>query len=314
MINEIKKKDNGHRIVSLLPSSTEIVCAIGLEENLVGRSHECDYPHSIKNLPVCTEPKFNHHGTSRQINTDVKNILKKAISIYNVKEEKLKELKPDFILTQSQCEVCAVSLKDVEKAVNNLVNSNTKIISLEPKTIQDVLDDILRVSRVLGTLEKGEKVVKSLEKRLNNISEKTYALKTKPTVFCIEWIDPLMASGNWVPELVEIAGAKNLSGEHSKHSKWIYFNDITSLNPDIIVVMPCGFNIKKTREEIHTLTENPLWSKLKAAASNKVFLVDGNQYFNRPGPRLVDSLEILCEIFHPELFNFGYKGLGWGLL
>jgi len=299
-----------HRIISLIPSSTEIVCALGFENHLVGRSHECDYPPSVKRLPVCTEPKLDSNRTSLEIDQKVKEILENALSVYKIHLEKLEGLKPTLIVTQSQCEVCAVSLKDVEKAICNFVESKPKIVSLEPNTISDILDDILRVSSALNIAEYGNNFIKKLDKSMAVIKDRTQNLP-KLSIACIEWIEPLMAAGNWVPELVEMAGGKNLFGIKGKHSSWIKWQDLVKKDPDIIVIMPCGFDIKKSKGEMSNLKKKKEWLNLKAVINQNVYVVDGNQYFNRPGPRIVESLEILAEIFHPNIYNFGHNNKCW---
>lgn len=302
------------RIVSLIPSTTEIVCALGFEGQLVGRSHECDFPESVRRLPVCTEPKFSPEGSSYEIDQRIKAILYQALSIYRVHSEILKELQPDLILTQSQCEVCAVSLRDVEEAVGEWLGSRPQIISLEPKALSDVWGGISRVAEALGVPEPGAELVKNLKQRVFAIAAMARTLSPGPTVACIEWIEPLMAAGNWMPELVEMAGGINLFGEAGKHSPWMTWEELVQKDPNVIVVLPCGFDIKRTREEMPALTRKAEWSRLRAVRSGRVYLTDGNQYFNRPGPRLVESLEILAEILHPDVFRFGHEGTGWELL
>lgn len=302
------------RIISLIASSTEIVAALGFEEQLVGRSHECDYPSWVKNLPICTEPKFNPTGSSLEIDRRVKDILREALSVYRVDSEKLEQLQPDVIITQSQCEVCAVSLKDVEQAVCELVSSKPKIVSLEPNALVDVSADIRRVADALGAPERGEALVTTLEQRMRTIAAQARRLPEQPSVACIEWIEPLMTAGNWMPELVEMAGGANLFGQAGKHSPWLTWEELRAADPEVIVILPCGYDIKKTREEMSALTQKPEWPQLSAVKSGRVYVTDGNQFFNRPGPRLADSLEILAEIFHPDQFHFGHEGTGWQFL
>jgi iron complex transport system substrate-binding protein len=300
-----------HRIVSLIASATEIVCALGFEDQLVGRSHECDYPPSVKLRPQLTSPKFKVEGSSNEIDQRVKSIVQEALSVYRVDAGALDELKPTHIITQSQCDVCAVSLKDVEQAVCELTSSRPVIVSLEPNSLDDVWADIRRVGDALGASERAEHLVDQLESRMDDIVQRTHWLETNPTVAYIEWIDPLMAGGNWMPELVEMAGGLNLFGEAGKHSPWMTWDELVAKDPDIIFVSPCGFDIPRTLEEMNLLSERPEWKSLKAVASDRVVVADGNQYFNRPGPRLAESLEILAEIIHPNVFHFGHEGRGW---
>lgn len=302
------------RIVSLIPSTTEIVCGLGFGSQLVGRSHECDFPESVRRLPVCTEPKFSPDGSSYEIDQRIKAILDQALSVYRVHGDVLKQLQPDLILTQSQCEVCAVSLRDVEEAVGEWLGSRPQILSLEPKVLADIWANIERVAQVLGVPQRGAEVVKGLKERVFAIGAMARTLPPGPTVACIEWIEPLMAAGNWMPELVEMGGGINLFGEVGKHSPWMKWEDLVENDPNVIVVLPCGFDLKRTREEMPALTKKPEWSRLRAVRSGRVYLTDGNQYFNRPGPRLVESLEILAEVLHPAAFHFGREGIGWQCL
>jgi len=299
------------RIVSLIASATEIVCALGFEDQLVGRSHECDYPLSVKQLPQLTTPKFKVEGSSLEIDQRVKAILLDALSVYQVDPRLLEELQPTHIITQSQCEVCAVSLKDVELAVCEFTSSKPVIVSLEPNSLDDVWADIRRVGESLGAADRAENLIGQIESRMDDIVQRTHWLESNPTVAYIEWIDPLMAGGNWMPELVDIAGGVNLFGEAGKHSPWMTWDELLEKDPDIIFVSPCGFDIERTLQEMHLLTEKPEWKSLKAVAAGRVFVADGNQYFNRPGPRLIESLEILAEIIHPNVFHFGHEGKGW---
>ena len=299
------------RIISLLPSCTEIVCALDAGDRLVGRSHECDFPPEIRRLPVCTAPKLDAQATSAEIDRQVKDLLQQAVSIYRIDLEKLKELQPDLILTQAQCEVCAVSLPEVEQAVAQWTGGRPQILSLSPDRLADIWDDIRRVAEALDVSENGRELLRSLKNRCVNVIEKACIIKRPPSVACIEWIEPLMAAGNWIPELVELAGGLNLFGEAGKHSPWLNWEAIREHDPEVIVVMACGFDLTRTRAEMPALAQKPDWQKLRAVKKGRVFLTDGNQYFNRPGPRMVESLEILAEIFHPDRFHFGHKGKAW---
>jgi iron complex transport system substrate-binding protein len=300
-----------HRIVSLIASATEIVCALGFEGEMVGRSHECDYPPSIKSLPQLTSPKFNVEGTSYEIDQRVKAIVQEALSVYRVDAARLDHLQPTHIITQSQCDVCAVSLKDVEQAVCEMVASAPAIVSLEPNSLEDIWSDIRRVAGALDAPARADELIGKLGGRMSEIAQSARRIRHRPTIACVEWIEPLMAAGNWMPELVEMAGGTNLFGEAGKHSPWMTWEELVLKDPDIIFVSPCGFTVARTLEEMHLLAEKPGWKELKAARSSRIFVADGNQYFNRPGPRIVESLEILAEMIHPESFNFGHEGAGW---
>ena len=298
------------RVLSLIASSTEIVYTLGCGDKLVGRSHECDFPLDVLDLPYCTEPKFNINGSSVEIDNRVKSILQEALSVYRIDEGKLAELNPDLIITQSQCDVCAVSLSDVENAVRKVLGKNPRIVSLEPNQLSDIWNDIKKVASALKVEKRGELIISELRERIKNLRKMAQELE-KRTVACIEWIDPLMAAGNWMPELVELAGGINLFGSKGKHSPWMEFEDLIKRDPDVIIVMPCGYNIDKTKREMGTLRKMSEWDNLKAVQNSDVYLTDGNQYFNRPGPRLVESLEILLEILYDDKFDFGHKNTGW---
>jgi iron complex transport system substrate-binding protein len=299
------------RIVSLICSATEIACALGFEADLLGRSHECDFPPSVARLPACTAPKFDIHGTSAAIDRGVKQLLQDATSVYRVDAELLQALAPDVILTQSQCEVCAVSLKDVEQAVCSWTGKRARIVSLQPNDLADVWADIGQVAEALGARDRGVSLIAELNKRVEAITRRAAELSERPSVACIEWIDPLMAAGNWVPELVAKAGGVNLFGTAGRHSPWMTLDELCQRDPDVIVAMPCGLDRQRTRQELQTLAAKPEWAALRAVRSGRVLVTDGNQYFNRPGPRLVESLEILAEVLHPATFHYGHENRGW---
>ena len=302
------------RIVSLIASSTEIVHALGLGQSMVGRSHECDFPTSVKALPICTSPKFAVDGSSYEIDQRVKAILQESLSVYKVDAKLLDDLAPSHIITQAQCDVCAVSLKDVEAAACEMVKSHPQIISLEPNCLEDYFTDLQKVGAALNCPERAAALIKQDKERIKEISSKAesaLAGKAKNTVAVVEWIEPLMAAGNWMPELVELCGGINLFGIAGKHSPWMSFDEIIARDPDVIVVTPCGFDNERTLKEIHLLTGQKGFQQLSAAKNGRVYVADGNQYFNRPGPRLIDSLEIMAEMVYPDIFQFGYENKAW---
>ena len=299
------------RIVSLLPAATEIICALGLEHQLVGRSHECDYPPGISNLPICSSAKFLPGSDSAQIDRQVKEILSESLSIYTLDRDLIKSLAPDVIITQAQCEVCAVSLKDVELALSDLLDKKCQIISLQPNGLDDVYRDIRMIAGKLSVENAAEELLELSDERINIIRHKLKFIAEKPTVACIEWLSPLMIAGNWTPEIVEIGGGLPVLTEAGKHSSYITFQDIIIADPDIILIMPCGFSIQRTLQEIGLMLDTPGWADLKAVKTHRVYLADGNQYFNRSGPRMTDSIEIMAEIINPKQFIFGYEGNGW---
>ncbi|BAZ40098.1 putative iron transport system substrate-binding protein [Calothrix sp. NIES-4101] len=306
--------DNEVRIVSLIPSGTEILAVLGLTDKIIGRSHECDYPEDIQNRPICTQARLDSNALSGEIHNKVHDLLQNALSIYEIRTDVLEKLQPTHIVTQDQCEVCAVSFAEVEKAVAKLTQGSPKIISLQPDILQDVWGDIERVGNVFGVdvIE----VLENLEARVKIVEHRTKGLAKNEilSVACIEWTEPLMMAANWVPELVHIAGGKPLFGEVGEHSTQFKLENLVASNPDAIIFMPCGFDLNRTRQEAKILTNTPEWEKLHASQSGKVYITDGNAYFNRPGPRLVESVEILAEILHPEIFQYGYKGTAWDVL
>ena len=305
------------RVITMLPSATEIVCALGYRDAIVARSHECDYPNTIKQLPACTKSKIDTQKSSRDIDNQVKFIVEQGLSVYRVDGDLLKKLNPDVIVTQTQCEVCAASPKDLEDALSDWTGGRPKIVSLEPNGLTDVWTDIQNVANAIGEQQRGEELVKGLLNRMSLIEEKASKfLETpidRPRVVCIEWIDPLMAAGNWIPELVEMSGGENVFGAPGQHSPWIEWDALCKEDPDVIVVMPCGYDISESRRNMPALSDRPEWSSLKAVKNGTVYIVDGNQYFNRPGPRLADSLEIMAQLVNPEIFksDFEFEGIAW---
>jgi iron complex transport system substrate-binding protein len=299
------------RVVSLIPSTTEIACALGFEQTLVGRSHECDFPSSVTSLPALTAPKLDTTAASRSIDDRVKQLVADGLSVYRVEADRLRELAPTLILTQDQCEVCAASLKDVEQALGEWLGETPRVVSLNPKTLADVWGDIQTIADALGAADRGQQFTDALTRRLTEIGERALCIREKPTVACIEWIDPLMGAGNWVPELVRLAGGEPLFGVAGAHSSWLEWDELQSADPDVIVLMPCGFDIERTRREISPWVAQPGWDALSAVGAGHVYFADGNRYFNRPGPSLVESLEILAELVHPEEFGPSHRGTGW---
>ena len=266
-----------------------MVGALGALDLLVGRSHECDYPPSVLGLPVCTRPLIDASADSRAIDQQVRNSARNALSIYEVFDEALERLQPTHILTQTQCEVCAVSLRDVEQSVARRLASAPKIVALNAASLEEIWDDFRKVGEAAGV--PAEPAIERLRARM-----KPVAAAESRTVACIEWIEPLMGAGNWTPELIARAGGVDVFGTAGMHSPWIAFEELLARDPDTIVVAPCGFDIERTRREMHWLTDRPEWTRLQAVRAGRVWLADGNQLFNRPGPRIVETFEVLREI------------------
>jgi iron complex transport system substrate-binding protein len=298
------------RIVSLIASSTEILCALGFESHLVGRSHECDTPDSILRLPICTEARIDAQRPSAAIDRSVRDMLRQALSVYVVDPEQLRALQPDVIVTQVQCEVCAVSVRDVELGLQEWVGKRPRLVSLAAADLNGVWGDIQRVAEALDAASVGATVVQELRGRIEAITRRSAPLPRR-RVACVEWIEPLMASGNWMPELVQRAGGDDLFGINGKHTPYLDWAALCAADPEYLFVLPCGFDLARTRQEMPALLHRPRWADLQAVRNGRVILCDGNAFFNRPGPRLVESLQILAEVLHPDTFDFGMEGEGW---
>lgn len=299
------------RVASLLPSTTEIACALGFRAALVGRSHECDFPADVAALPVCTEPRLDAELPSAALDAEVRRFVREGLSLYRVDPERLRALAPDVILTQDQCEVCAASLRDVEAAVCAWLGGAPRVVSLRPHTLADVWGDVGRVAEALGAPERGRALRDALTERVSEIGHASAALPTRPRVACLEWLDPLIGAGHWLPELVALAGGRLLFAGPGERSPALAWEALRAEDPEVLLLAPCGFGLARTRRELSALVARPGFAELAAARAGRVFLLDGNAYFNRPGPRLVESLEILAEVLHPEAFRFGHRGGGW---
>jgi iron complex transport system substrate-binding protein len=291
------------RIVSLLPSATEIVCALGLEANLVGITHECDYPKSVAGLPVLTASRISHETmTSAEIDHAVRSQLDGHGSIYDLNTELLAELKPDLILTQELCEVCAVSYKTVRKAAKMYV-ADANVVSLEPNTIEDIFENIKTVGELCGVSDRAETVVADLQHRIDKIRAKTESLEKRPKVFMLEWLEPPFAPGHWTPEQVEIAGGNCLLGEAGKKSVTTTYEEIVAAAPDVLVLVPCGYYTADILRQLPNTWFPDAFRTIPAIANGEVWALDATAYFSRPAPRVVGGAEILAKIVHPEIFG-----------
>jgi len=302
--------DRPKRVVSLIASATEIVCALGRREWLVGRSHECDFPPDVAALPALTVPKFKVEGTSAEIEMRVQAIVRDGLSVYRVDGAALRALEPDVIVTQDHCQVCAVSLNDVEAATCTWIGRPIEIVSLKPDSIADAYADIRRVAAGLDAREAGEALVRDMQWRIREVSARV-AGRPRPRVAFIEWVEPLMAGGNWMPELIEAAGGHNLFGEAGRHSDWMQWEELVAADPDVIIVAPCGYDLGRCLEERALLQSKPGWADIAAVRNARVCFADGNAYFNRPGPRLADSAEMLGQMLHPAAGGSPAARMGW---
>lgn len=293
------------KLVSLLPSATEILVKLGLEKNLIGVSHECDYPKSVQSLPRLTSTHVNPSLDSSAIHKSVLEVMKNTVSVYDLDVELLKSLKPDFIVTQDLCDVCAVSFSQVKEACQELVGA--KIISLRPKMLGDIWNDILSTAETLGVKQNGLKFQNEVDERVKSVRDRVVKAKNKrPNVLTIEWIDPIYIGGMWLPEMIDIAGGQVCIAKSGQHAPVVDREALTKINPDVVIVKPCGYKLDQTLKEMDLLKTQIPWQDWEAKLGTRFYLVDGNSYFNRPGPRILDSLEILAHCTHPDLFpEFG---------
>jgi len=280
------------RIVSLLPSATEIVCALGLEEELVAVTHECDHPASVRAKPAITSSVLGSDGTTAQIDRHIRRLVHEGSSIYALDAERLRALRPDLILTQELCEVCAVSYPIVERAVRRL-DADTQLVSLEPESLDDVYQNIATVAALTNRAGRAPALLDELAGRIRMVQDRIGSRPPRRTV-CLEWVDPLYNCGHWTPGLVQLAGGKDLLGTAGRPARPIENRDLVDAQPEVIVVIACGFGLERSLREIERV------DLADQAGSAELWVVDGNAYFSRPGPRLVDSVEILASILHPQ--------------
>ena len=288
------------RIVSLLPSSTEIVYELGLGSDLVGVSHDCDYPPEVTTKICLTSIDIDPaKASSATVNEWVAGKVHSGTSIYHIDPGALKKANPDLILTQELCEVCAPSFTEVKSACK-ILEGDRKIISLEPTCIDDILDSILIVGQATGKTEKAAQLVNSLRNRMRKLEEMVSNVNSRPEVACLEWLDPIFSAGHWVPEMVSKAGGVDRLTQLSRPSVRIEWSRILEYDPEMLILMPCGFNLDRTIQDSESIRHYNGWQKLRAIQNRQVFAVNGTAYFNRPGPRIVDGMAILAEIMHPD--------------
>ena len=290
------------RVCSLLPSATEIAFALGLGDSVVGVTHECDYPPEAKSKQIVVNSVIDPHRSSSEIDKTITELLRSRKGIYTIDLLRFKEANPELILTQELCDVCAVDYNEVLAASQSLA-LKPEIISLAPTIFSDVLRDIEVVGKATGKRREAEAFVARLRERIDRVRERASRSNDRARVACLEWLEPIYNAGHWVPEMVEIAGGKDGLGKKGKPSEKIAWNEVVQYAPEVIVLMPCGFDIERALKEAHLLYRLPGWGDLPAVKNENVFAVNGSAYFNRSGPRLVDGLEILAQIFHPEIFS-----------
>ena len=280
------------RIVSLLPSATEIVCALGFRERLVGRSHECDFPSGLLALPALTAPKMNPGAGTEAIDRDVRRLVEQGLSVYRIDTAALERAQPDLVLTQDQCEVCAVSLGEVTAAVSGLARRPVEVVSLSPLSLPAVFESVLTVARTLGAEERGRELVGQMKSRLASTAAAAPPGR-RPRVVHVEWMAPLMVGGHWIHELVEAAGGEHRLGVRNGINRPVLWDEVRAYDPEVVVIAPCGFKIAQGERDLPLLERLPGWTETAAARAGRVFLSDGNAFFNRPGPRLVHTAEIV---------------------
>jgi iron complex transport system substrate-binding protein len=288
------------RIVSLLPSATEIVCALGLGEQLVGVTHECDYPPLVRDLPKVTRTLIPTDATSGEIDRLVREQLATTRALYTLDLPTLEALRPDLIVTQALCDVCAVADEEVRAAACRLSGA-PRVINLEPTTLADVYAAIQQVARAAGVEQRGDDLVRQLSARVDFVVARAETMERRPRAALLEWLAPPFSSGHWSPELVRLAGGVEGLGREGQPSRTLRWEEVAAWAPEIVVIACCGFSVERTRDDLPALNAIAEWRGLPAVESGQVYVADGSQYFNRPGPRLVDSLEILAHAIDPDV-------------
>lgn len=290
------------RIVSFLPSATEMACALGLSDQLVGITHECDYPPSVKEKPVVVSSAISMATmTQAEIDSIVSARMRNGQSLYQVDEKLLQELAPDLILTQDLCQVCAPSGNEVSQALTALPK-RPEILWLTPKSLAQIAENLRELGEATGRLEKAEELIANGRAILDHVAERARAASTRPRIFCMEWLDPVYCSGHWVPEMVSIAGGVDHLGHEGSDSVRVPWEDVLAWKPEVLVIMPCGFNLHQVLELTPKLNARSGWHELPAVQQGRVYAVDASSYFARPGPRVVEGTELLAHIIHPDIF------------
>jgi iron complex transport system substrate-binding protein len=305
---------SGQQIVSFLPSATEIACALGLSDQLVGITHECDYPEEIAGKPIVVRNALPIETMSQlEIDQAVAQRMREGRSLYEVDEKLLQALAPDLILTQNLCQVCAPSGNEVSQALS-LLPKKPQILWLTPNSLEQIMGNVRDLGEATGRAEEAEELIARGRARLEAIAVLTRNLTVRPRVFCMEWLDPVYCSGHWVPEMVTLAGGEDALSRQGSDSVRIPWNDVVKWAPEVLIITPCGFNLEKSVEQALQLGRYPGWSDLPAVREGRVYAVDANSFFARPGPRVVDGTELLAHLIHPELFDWKGSRAGYQLL
>ena len=290
------------RIYSFIPSATEILYALGLGGQLCGVTHECDYPHEAREKPVAVRSLVDTSGLSqREIDDRVVESMAHGHGLYSIDKALLSENPPDVVITQELCDVCSVSLREVLATISDL-SRECRVVSLKPRGLAGVLDDILTVGKACGAEPQARQLVRSLEERIEGVRMRARTLD-RQRVFCVEWYDPIFASGHWIPEMVEIAGGNDALGLAGKDSRKISWESVKAFDPEVLILTPCGFDPQRAEDDVHLLSKNDGWPSLNAVRRGAVFASNGSAYYSRTGPRLVDGLELMARMIHPEAFG-----------
>ncbi len=288
------------KICSLLPSATEVIALLGLSDELVGISHECDYPPSVKNVPVMVEPMIPAHGlSSADIDRQVRRLVASGQRLYRLNDHLLRHAQPDLIISQDLCHVCAVTPDQLHDALRSMPRQPI-VLTLNPTTVHDFIDDVLRIGDAAGRSAEGLRLATQLRDRLDAIRNRTQGLSHRPRVVCLEWLSPFYIAGHWVPEMVQLAGGQDVLAQPGSPSRIVTWDEVLAAAPDLLIVMPCGFSIEQTRTELLQLIQQPGQWRLPPALAEQTYLVDASSYFSRPGPRLIDGIELLAAILHPS--------------
>jgi iron complex transport system substrate-binding protein len=287
------------RICSLLPSATDVIALLGLSDELVGISHECDAPPSVKTVPIMVEPIIPPHGlSSDDIDRQVRQRVASGQRLYRLNEPLLREAQPDLILSQDLCHVCAVTPDQLHHAIRSLPRPPT-VLALHPSTVQDVIDDVVRIGDAAGRSAEGHRLAAQLRDRLEAIRTRLQGIAHRPRVVCLEWLSPLYVAGHWVPEMVQLAGGQDVLAQPGRASRVVTWDEVQAAAPDVLIVMPCGFSVERAHTELRQLMQHPgQWQRSPALAAH-TYLVDASSYFSRPGPRLIDGIELLAALLHP---------------
>ena len=297
------------RICSLLPSATEVIALLGLSDELVGISHECDYPPSVKNVPIMVEPMIPPHGlASADIDRQVRQLVASGQRLYRLNDHLLRQAQPDLIVSQDLCHVCAVTPDQLHDALCSMPRQPT-VLTLNPGTVHDVIDDVVRIGDAAGRSAEGHSLATQLRDRLDAIRTRVHGISHRPRVVCIEWLSPLYVAGHWVPEMVQLAGGQDVLAQPGSPSRVVTWDEVLAAAPDVLIVMPCGFSVERTHTELFQLMQQPGPWRLSSDLAQHTFLVDASSYFSRPGPRLIDGIELLAAILHPPDHNHIHESM-----